>query len=109
VHQVDPGVPGQARKVLLLAAHPLGAAGRPHGDDDRLEQLAERIAGGLAIHERGEARVRRSGGEQRRQQLARRDLHSPGLAGHQEDQVQADVGQRAGFSSARHTDVHGAP
>ena len=65
VHQIDPGAPGQAGEVLLLAAYALGATGRPHGDDDRLDQLPERIVGGLEVHERREARAGWSGGEQR--------------------------------------------
>ena len=43
------GAPGQAGQMLLLAAHALGAVGRPHGHDDSLDQLPERIVRGLAV------------------------------------------------------------
>jgi len=36
--------------------------------------------------------VRGRAREQRGNQLARHDLHPTGLAGHEEDQIQADVG-----------------
>lgn len=45
----------------------------------------------VAIDERGEARLRRRSGDERWNQLARRDLHAAGLSGHEEDQVEADV------------------
>ena len=110
VHEIDAGAPGQAGKVLLLAAHALGAAASP-ARARRPSRPALRAASPAASRFTNAVKrmSRRSGGQQRRDQLARRDLHPPGLAGHEEDEVQADVGQCAGFSSARHTDVQGAP
>ncbi len=50
--------------------------------------------GCLAVDERREAHARRRLLDERGDQLARGDLHPAGLAGHEEDQVQADVHSR---------------
>ena len=67
------------------------------GTVTRRYQLAPRPAGRgrLAVDEGGEARTVGARREQRRDQLARGDLHPAGLAGDEEDQVQADVARIA--------------
>ena len=81
------------RQQLLLAAHPLDAVAREDRDlDDRRRELVPLPArrARLAVDERGHAQVGPHGG-QRAQQLAGVDLHPALLAGHEEDEVQADV------------------
>ena len=99
VQEVNTLAGRQAREMQLLAGHPLHTIAGAHGNGHDVhsigvasEHVARLRAGprGLAVDERGEAH---SGGrsEQGREQLARGDLHAPGLSRHEEDQVQADV------------------
>jgi hypothetical protein len=88
VDQVAPGGGGHARQMLLLPAHPLDAVARTHRYHLRLH-VGDEVDGGLAVDERRQAQVldRRQAGNQ----LARVGLHPAGLAGHHEDQVEADL------------------
>ena len=99
VQEVNTLAGRQAREMQLLARHPLHTIASAHGDGHdphaigvASEHVARLRTGlrGLAVDERREAH---SGGrsEQGGQQLARGDLHAPGLSRHEEDQVQADV------------------
>jgi hypothetical protein len=101
VHEVDFRAHGERRQQRLLAEHPLHAVARAHRHGDERQQLTQlvytrgavaRLAGrGLAVDERREAHPVGCGGEQRRDQLARSNLHPAGLARNEEDQVQPDV------------------
>ena len=92
VQHVDPGAAPEARQRALLGAHAGDPARAVDPDRDDLRVLLPRPAGrrGLAVDERRQPQVGPLGGE-RGEQLARVDLHAAGLAGHEEQQVQADV------------------
>jgi hypothetical protein len=93
VHQVDPGAGGEAGQQLLLAAHPLDPAACPDRHGHRRDQLPPGPVAGfsrLAVDEGGQAQVGPLGA-QGGNQLARVGLHSPGLARHQVDEIEADV------------------
>jgi hypothetical protein len=93
---------GHRGQVLLLAPDPLHAVAGVHRDHAHGHDLAPRAAAGggrLTVHERGhrEAVERR----QARDQLTGVRLHSAGLPGHEEDEVEPDAHHRAEAASAR--------
>jgi hypothetical protein len=92
VHELHAGAAREPREQLLLAAHPLDAVARADRHLDDGAKLVPRPPGrgGLAVDERRQRDVGALGG-QRAQQLARVGLHAAGLAGNEEDEVQADV------------------
>jgi hypothetical protein len=85
--EVDPGALGQAGQQQLLATHPFEAVGDANRHLDLGDQLAPRPRSGVAVHKRGETHAGRCGRDERRNRLARGDLHPTGLAGNEEDQV----------------------
>ncbi len=111
VHEVHPCARREHRQQGLLAKDPLLAAAGVDRHRYRRQQLAPGTVAGrgrLAVDEGREADLAArpadsgdtrfapipgaaSGGEQRGQQLARADLHPPGLSWHEVDQVQTDV------------------
>jgi hypothetical protein len=92
VHEVHSLLRSEAGQKLLLAADPLDPATGVHGNGHGRDEAVPGPLGGRrhAVDERGEAKLRALLDE-RRDQFARVDLHPPGLARNEEDQVQADV------------------
>lgn len=93
VHQVDTGSRREPRQQLLFTSNPLRPVARADRHRHGLDQVSPRSIAGLgalAADERREARV---GGrdDQLRDQLACVYLGASGLAGNEEDEVEADV------------------
>ena len=91
VQQVDTRPHGGGRHQQLVGQHPRQAVAGVHGHG-HAGHVAPRpgLSGGVAIDERGEPEVRANAHEGL-DQVARVDLHPAGLAGHEEDEVEADV------------------
>ncbi len=94
MHEIHSRARGEARQEGLLAEHPLLAPAGVDRHGDGRHQLAPRPirrGGSLARDERGEARAWRRAAHQLREQLTGVDLHPAGVAGHEVDEVEADV------------------
>ena len=89
-----PARAASARQQRLLAEHPLHAAARAYTGTVTAGSSSPHGPPAAAASRLTNAVKRRSAGArvaQRRDQLARGDLHPAGLAGDEEDEVQADV------------------
>src|ERR1700722_19080032 len=89
--EVDAGSLREPRQQHLLTADPLHAIGRPNGYLDLFDQLSPRAWPGVAVDERREPRSRRCRCHERRNRLARRNLHTTGFARDEKDQIEPYV------------------
>ena len=98
----QPAARRQPRKVALFPPHPREAVARLHGNGHARDQLPPRGAArqlGLPVDEGREPHARERG--ELGDQLTRDHLHAARLAGHEVDEIEADVHQRPAATRAR--------